>query len=72
MSKNILNNDPYAIYKKICTKLLEDYGKCILEKNSQNPYVCDDKLYLIKKWCMNPVGNVCYNMNRSPTINANS
>ena len=72
MNQNISDDEPYSSYKKICTKLLEDYGKCILEKTSQNPYACNDKLYLIQKWCMNPVGNVCYNLNISPTINTNS
>jgi len=58
MNQHISDNDPYSSYKKICTKLLEDYGKCILEKTNQPAYTCNDQLHLIQKWCMNPVGNV--------------
>ena len=93
MNQTTIDDDPYSSYKKICTKLLEDYGKCILEKTaeysgskaegirensrltleqvldrsssefSQNTHACNDQLYLIQKWCMNPVGVVGYNIN---------
>jgi hypothetical protein len=50
------SDEPYASYKKICTNLLQEYSKCILEKNKINSCECNDKLQLIQKWCMNPVG----------------
>jgi hypothetical protein len=61
MNQSISDDEPYASYKNICTKLLEDYGNCILEKSKTNPFACNDKLYLIQKWCMNPVGVIHHN-----------
>jgi hypothetical protein len=63
------NNEPYTSYKKLCTNLLEDYGKCMLEKAQTNPLLCNDKLYLIQKWCMNPVGVVHITSACIPTHN---
>lgn len=54
----------YASYKKICTDLLEEYGKCILEKKQPTSMGCTDKLDLIQKWCMNPVGVIRANNNK--------
>jgi len=50
------NDEPYTSYKKICTNLLEEYGKCIVDKSKSNILACNDKLYLIQKWCMKPSG----------------
>jgi hypothetical protein len=50
------NNEPYATYKKICTNLVEEYRKCIVEKSNTNQLSCNDKLYLIQKMCMKPSG----------------
>jgi hypothetical protein len=69
MNQPISDDEPYASYKNICTKLLEDYGKCILEQPKKNIYACNDKLYLIQKWCMNPVGVIHRNITLPPTKN---
>jgi|UniRef100_A0A6C0JZZ3 hypothetical protein len=65
------NDEPYASYKKICTNLLEEYTKCVLEKSSKNHFACNDKLYLIRKWCMNPEKIICMIKNHNETIQTN-
>ena len=66
---NINKVEPYSSYRKICSRLLDDYSKCMLEK-SEKQSKCDDKLYLIQKLCMNPVGTIIINTNGEIEKNA--
>ena len=69
-----MENNEYLDYKQGCIHLLIDYTNCIENRKNKDsipfhnilhhptiaksPFECYNQLYLIQKWCMNPVGNI--------------